>query len=77
MDAGCKIVDHAIVVNSKVAERDTAEIERIELLLDEMIEKEKERPEYTSLTKQVEKIKALLNTHGIKRPRQLYLETVV
>lgn len=77
MDAGCKIVDHAIVVNSKVVERDTAEIERIELLLDEMIEKEKERPEYTSLTKQVEKIKALLNTHGIKRPRQLYLETVV
>lgn len=76
-EAGLKIVDQVMMMNDKVVEIDAVEIERIEGLLDEMLEKAKKSSEMASLLQEVKKIKKMLKAHGIKRPRQLYLEAVV
>ncbi len=74
---GFKIDFQTIVENDKTAGVDRDEIHSIEIIIDEMVEEQREKTEYHELVQTGESIKSMLNKYGIKRPRQLYLETSV
>ena len=72
-----RIVKKAVLLNVKEAVLDTGEISEMESKVNELIQSVSETPEYSSLDEKARSIKAHLHQYGIKRPRQLYLETTI
>ena len=76
-DAGLGIVSKEILLNGKEGAPDKTEATEIEAIIDDMTRAESERPEFLALEESARDIKAHLQKYGIKRPRQLYLETTI
>ena len=75
-EAGLSIGSKEILLNSKAVVPDKIEISEMETKIDDLIQTESNRPEYLALEETARSIKVHLHQHGIKRPRQLYLETI-
>jgi len=73
---GLKISMQKILLNEKKVVIDEEEISRMATIIDDLIQGVIESPDYKVLGIKAESIKENLRQHGIKRPRQLYLETV-
>lgn len=72
--AGLKINQREIIQNNKKAVPLEEEIRKIDMLLDDSIrDSQAEQPR---LAQEVQEIKAMVRQHGVKRPRQIYLEAV-
>ena len=66
-----------ILINDKTVVMDEDEISNMETIIDDLIQGEIERIEFEDLASKAEGIKENLRQFGIKRPRQIYLETTV
>ncbi|MBT3629799.1 MAG: class I SAM-dependent methyltransferase [Candidatus Marinimicrobia bacterium] len=64
-----------ILLNDKIVDRDVNEISEMEAIIDVLVRGEIERPEFENLAIKALGIKERLKQFGIKRPRQIYLET--
>ena len=73
--AGLSITKKQIILNEKLVVTDAEEVRKMETNIDDLVQGEKESPEIEALTNKAERIKAHLRAFGIKRPRQLYIET--
>ncbi len=74
-EAGLRIGSKEVLLNAKEAVPDTIETAEMEGKIGDLIQAESERPEFLALVETARSIKAQLRQYGIKRPRQLYLET--
>ncbi|MBT3253704.1 MAG: class I SAM-dependent methyltransferase [Candidatus Marinimicrobia bacterium] len=66
-----------ILLNDKIIDRDENEISEMEAIIDVLVKGEIERPEFEALASKAQGIKERLRRFGIKRPRQIYLETTL
>ena len=75
LNSGLRIDKKHMILNEKQVIRDEVEVSRVELILEDLVQGEIDRAEYEMLADKAESIKDNLRQFGIKRPRQLYLET--
>ena len=73
--AGLRMNKRKILINDKTVVMDEDEISNMETIIDDLIQGEIERIEFEDLASKAEGIKENLRQFGIKRPRQIYLET--
>lgn len=76
-EVGLKTGKKEILLNDKTQVIDEGEISQMVTTIDDLIHAERHRPEFFELEKTAQSIKDNLRKFGIKRPRQLYLETTV
>lgn len=69
------VVNSDILHNSKQAAAEEVEISEISAILDDLVGEK--AGQYPYLWHEAEEIKIMLRQHGIKRPRQIYLETTI
>lgn len=72
---GLQVEKEQTILNDKIPRLSDSELSEVETTIDDLVLKELNRPEYPGLIEESAKIKALLRQVGIKRPRQLYMET--
>ncbi len=73
--AGLYILKKEILLNDKQVVLNDEEISNIETIINEILQGEIKRQEFNALSIKAESIKENLRQFGIKRPRQLFLET--
>lgn len=75
--AGLRIEKKEILLNDKTVEIVENEINEIVIIIDDLVHGERESPDVENLEKKAGQIKEHLRQFGIKRPRQMYLETAL
>ncbi|NQT61721.1 MAG: class I SAM-dependent methyltransferase [Candidatus Marinimicrobia bacterium] len=75
--AGLRMDSKEILLNTKEVDPDNIESTEMEATINELTQSVSEKPEFLALEETARSIKAHLRQYGIKRPRQLYLETTL
>ena len=75
VDSGLKIKESEILECNQSPDLEPSELAKWLGTIDELVESQRQHPEYPALQNKAESIKAQIRSHGLIKPRQIFIKT--